>query len=235
VDTLHTAYMTFNTDRTKVYYSLCKFDEVKRTKPMCDIYMREVILEDSLGPAIRLPEHINTPGFSNAQPNIGRDLESGKEFMFFVSDRAGGKGATDIWCSFINSAGEFSQPFTVGKINTEDEETSPFFHTPTQTLYYSSKGRYPFGTDWGYGGFDVYSSIRKNGKFQVPNHLDYPINSNAHEVAYQLDEGGLRALFSSNRIGSVKYEEDLEFCCFDIYEAERRTFQLNVLTCSLHR
>ena len=69
-----------------------------------------------------LNETINEPGKNSTMPFITKI--SGKEMLFFASDREGTKGGMDIWMSATKN-GDFTKPINCGKINSLDNALSP--------------------------------------------------------------------------------------------------------------
>jgi len=221
-DSLHTAYMAFNTTGTKVYYSICSYSGVSEV--MCSLYSRDYFPNDSLGSAVALPEPVNMAGYTNSQPNIGKDPATGREILYFVSDRPGGKGETDIWFAEILADGTFGAPVNLSAVNSEGEEASPFFHRTTQTLFFSTTGWKTLG------GYDVYQSSRLGSVWSAPEHLAPPINTSFNEVYFWLNETGGQGYLSSNRNGSIFHEDTKEFCCYDIFRFRKDQFELNIYT-----
>jgi tetratricopeptide (TPR) repeat protein len=222
-DSLHTAYLAFDTKRTKVYYSICEYVAVSDIR--CKLYSRDYFADkDSLGAPVLLPEPINMPGFTASQPNVGYVDASKKEILFFVSDRPGGKGDTDIWYAEILADGQFGAPENLSAVNSAGSEVTPFFHRPTQTLYFSTDGWKTLG------GYDVYKSSKFNSVWSAPEHVAPPINSSFNDVYYWIDDNGVRGYLSSNRDGSIFYQDTREFCCYDIFRFQTEQFNLNILT-----
>jgi hypothetical protein len=223
-DTMHTAYTAFNTAGDRVYFNLCSY--VGLTDLQCTIYSREVLDDEgNLGPKEKLPDHINLAGSSNMMPNIGRDAETGYELLFFVSDREeGSAGGNDIWCSIINEEGEISHPVNVAEVNSEADDITPFFHSETQMLYFSSKG---FQT---MGGFDVFVSGKSADDWTDPVALGYPVNTSFNEVSFTLDKAEKLGLFASNRRNGQPYEEGSDYCCYDIYQYRKLTLDIEIYT-----
>lgn len=221
-DSLHTAYLAFNTDATKVYYSLCSYVAVSDIR--CKLYSRDYFPNDSLGAPVALPDPVNMTGYTASQPNIGVDPQTGKELLFFVSDRPGGKGDTDIWFAEILSDSTFSQPTNLSAVNSEGSEVTPFYHRTTQTLYFSTTGWKTLG------GYDVYQSSRYGPVWSAPEHISPPVNSSFNEVYYWLNDSGGGGYLSSNRNGSIFYQDTKEFCCYDIFEFGKEQFELNIYT-----
>ncbi|MGN6637949.1 MAG: OmpA family protein, partial [Mucilaginibacter sp.] len=75
------------------------------------------------------------------------------------------------------------------------DEQSPFIHPDDSTLYFCSNG-------WpGLGGMDLFvSRLGKDGKWQKPVNLGYPINSSGDENGLSLTANGSYAFFASNKL-----------------------------------
>ena len=134
----------------------------------------------------------NDPEFNVGQPSISPD---GKR-MYFVSDRPGSLGGTDIWyCD--DAAGEWGEPKNLGsKVNTPGSEMYPFI-TADSTLYFSSTG-HP-----GLGGYDIFSvRLTAAGPGRVFN-LGYPMNTvhNDHGLILLADDS--TGFFVSDRPGGM--------------------------------
>lgn len=170
----------------------------------CDIYIAQKRGNDWAKP-IDLSPPVNTPGWES-QPSINYDGRT----LYFVSNRKGGYGGYDIWKSTLTDKG-WGEPENLGpNINTAYNEQSPFIHPDDSTLYFSSNG-------WpGLGSKDLFvSRMDKDGKWQKPENLGYPINSNGDEGGLSLTANGDYAFFSSDNLKG--------FGGYDIY-----TFELPV-------
>lgn len=121
--------------------------------------------------------------------------------IYFVSDRDGSK---DIWSTYINSKGQWSTPRKLGGIvNTPYNETSPFFASDGQTLYFSSDGHTSMG------GQDIFRIQLKGAKSSgAPENLGYPINTTSDDMYFSLDPKEEVGYYSSNKRGS-KGKQDL--------------------------
>ncbi|MDB5157353.1 MAG: oprF 5 [Mucilaginibacter sp.] len=155
----------------------------------CDIYVAQK-KGDNWGKPFDLSPPVNTGGWES-QPSISADGRT----LYFVSNRAGGYGGYDIWKSTLTEKG-WGEPENLGpNINTSYNEQSPFIHPDDSTLYFCSNG-------WpGMGNQDLFvSRLGKNGKWQVPKNLGYPINTNGDESGLSLTANGNYAFFSSNKL-----------------------------------
>ena len=156
----------------------------------CDIYVAQK-KGDDWGKPFDLSPPVNTPGWE-AQPSISADGRT----LYFVSNRAGGYGGYDIWKSTLTDKG-WGEPENMGpNINTAFDEQSPFIHPDDSTLYFCSTG-------WpGLGGMDLFvSRLGIEGKWQKPENLGYPINSNGNESGLTVTANGDSAFYSSNNLG----------------------------------
>ncbi len=135
------------------------------------------------------------------------------EYLYFVSDRPGGKGGLDIWYTSYNSAKKvWQKPANFGWVNTSETECTPFFHIPTQTFYFSSNGQATAG------GLDIFKMQEEGARFSKPKNLSFPINSPQDELGYNLSSNGKTGFFVSNRPGGTPYFH--ETCCDDIFAFE---------------
>ncbi len=208
-----TAHSAFNKDASQIYYTICDYVENKGLRfaeVRCDLYFRQRDSTGAWGPAKLLSA--NDGLYTNTQPNVGYDKAAGKEILFFVSDRPGGKGGLDIWSGEIETSGDVLTVRPVEAINTDYNDVTPFFLALTQTLYFSSEG-YP-----SMGGYDVYQATRKNGGWTVPTHVPHPINTSYDDLYFTLSPDGGEAHFTSNRIGSKRIDD--EACCSDVFRSE---------------
>ncbi|MFZ4633828.1 MAG: hypothetical protein ACOYNO_06445, partial [Saprospiraceae bacterium] len=202
----HTAYAAFSADGQRMYHCECEYTAAALYR--CDLYRRNRNGQD-WGPAEKLPEGINNPAYTNTEPAVGK-LSDGREVLFFVSDRPG-KGGRDVWYSVV-SGNDFSAPVNATVINTKEDDVTPFFHDPTQTLYFSTMGLITLG------GFDIYKSEYKNNAWSAPTHTGAELNTAANDVYFSLKPSGRTGFLCSNRNGALNYSE--EACCYDIFKVD---------------
>lgn len=142
--------------------------------------------------------------FWEAQPAVSALGER----LFFSSNREGGFGKKDIWVSEITKTERgqltFSVPLNLGtKVNTSENDFSPFIHADDQTLYFASDGRY------GLGKSDLYLTRYTDSIWTEAIHLGYPVNSPEYEDGLVVSPTAHVAVFSSNRTPSVNGSKDL--------------------------
>ncbi|MES2284706.1 MAG: SPOR domain-containing protein [Bacteroidota bacterium] len=202
---VHNANTAFNADNTKVYITRC--DQKNATDFNCEIYFSE-FKTGHWGALQKLPAEINAQGYTNTQPAIGFLGE--EEVLFFSSNRPGGEGRMDIWYSKVNADGSYGKAINAGKkVNTLDDEITPFYCKPCQELFFSST--------WhkGLGGFDIFKSYYKNNELGEPQNVGIPVNSSYNDIYFSISSKRTEAFLSSNRPGS--FFEEKESCCNDIY------------------
>jgi hypothetical protein len=97
----------------------------------CDIYA--VVDRQSMG-LVNLGKEINSPDW-DGQPFVTAD----GAHLYFVSDRPGGLGGTDIWISDRLPSGAWGEPHNAGPaINSSGDEFSPCFDSRSGRLYFAS-------------------------------------------------------------------------------------------------
>ena len=205
----HTANITFNKNNTLMLYTQCV--NGKNGKLICEIFCCEKKGNEWQTP-FRLGNNINVKGYTSTQPCFVQ-TDEGTEVLYFVSDRKGGIGGNDIWYSIFKN-NHFYEPANAGNtINTLGDEITPFYHSKSQTLYFSS--------DWhsGMGGFDIFRSKGGLNAWSPPENMGYPLNTSCNELYFVVNNSDTDGYFTSNRQGS--YHIKGETCCNDIYTWEK--------------
>jgi outer membrane protein OmpA-like peptidoglycan-associated protein/tetratricopeptide (TPR) repeat protein len=199
---------TLTADNNTLYYTVCKFDNVKKYLN-CDIYISENV-GGEWSQIRSLSDKINLQGSWESQPSISADGRT----LFFVSDRTGGFGGYDIYKSVKDHAGVWGIPVNAGPmINSRGNEKSPFIHPDGKTLYFSSDGL------MGLGGYDIfYVKLDENGSSSKPRNIGYPINSPDDEVGFFVSTDGTLGFFASNK---YKGKGGWDLYSFDLYDAAR--------------
>jgi outer membrane protein OmpA-like peptidoglycan-associated protein len=109
--------------------------------------------------------------------------------LYFVSDMPGGFGGTDIYVCKWNGS-DFDAPKNLGpKVNSLGNELFPYVSLDG-TLYFASNG-------WlGYGGLDVFTWDFVSN---APENMGSPVNSNADDFSFNVNEIAGKGFLSSNR------------------------------------
>jgi len=125
---------------------------------------------------VRALTALNAAGHFDSQPT----LDATGTHIYFVSDRPGGDGGTDIWYSERTSptSNDWIAPQPLPEpVNSPCDELSPFIlASDPNTLYFSSNGHETVG------GYDLFKTHITNGRYSVPENLGKPINTASDEV-----------------------------------------------------
>ena len=107
-------------------------------------------------------------------------------------------GGKDIYMATLQEDDSWGQIKNMGpKFNTEFDEDAPFIHANGNLLYFSSQGHNSMG------GFDIFFSTLKDGKWGKPTNVGAPINTPNDDIFYVVSANGERAYFSSARKGGM--------------------------------
>jgi len=199
---------TLTIDNKRLYYTICQFNK-DQTYFNCDICWAEFV-NGYWSDIMNLGDSVNNPDTWESQPTITSDGNT----LYFISDRHGGFGGYDIYRTDRHPDGSWGRPVNLGPvINTPGNEKSPFIHTDSQTLYFSSDGL------TGFGGYDIFfSRLREDGRWTEPRNIGYPINSEDDDVGFFVSTDGNHGFFSSNKFNGGG---DWDLYRFDLYEEAR--------------
>jgi outer membrane protein OmpA-like peptidoglycan-associated protein len=142
-------------------------------------------------------DHINTT-YWESQPSISNDGRT----LYFVSDRPGGFGGTDIWMSRKSDDGTWGAPINLGPdVNTKGDERTPSISFDNRTLYFSSDGYPDDDKEKSMGGFDLYVTRWQGNRWSRPMNLGYPINTPYNDIYIASTLLGDTLYFASDRPG----------------------------------
>ncbi|MBN2236310.1 MAG: OmpA family protein, partial [Bacteroidales bacterium] len=180
---------TLTIDNNDLYYTLCTLDP-KTNYLNCDL-MHSHFNGKRWSEPSSLGNNINGKNTWESQPSIN----AAGNILYFSSNREGGFGGYDLYKIEKLPNGKWSDPINLGeKINTSGHEKSPFIHSDSQTLYFSSDGIS------GLGGFDIfYTRINSLGQFDTPKNIGYPINSFEDDLGFFVSTDGFYGYYASNR------------------------------------
>jgi outer membrane protein OmpA-like peptidoglycan-associated protein len=138
------------------------------------------------------PFFLNSNDYSVGHPALSPDGGT----LYFVSDRPGGYGGTDIW-SCKKKNGKWDDPVNLGPaVNSPGDEMFPVITSPG-ILCFASDGL-P-----GFGGLDLFIARFTDGAWQKPANAGHPLNSSFDDFAMIADPGDSTGFFSSNRPGGA--------------------------------
>lgn len=130
----------------------------------------------------------NSDEFSNGHPTISEDGQT----MYFVSNRPGGFGGTDIYRT-EREGKNWSEPENLGStVNSEGDEMFPYTDQEN-SLFFASTGHV------GLGGLDIFKTMKKKGKWTEPRNLGYPVNTSKDDFSVFYEPDTRKGYFASNR------------------------------------
>jgi dipeptidyl aminopeptidase/acylaminoacyl peptidase len=177
----------FSPDGTKLYFASRRPVEGTAQKTDNDIWVVE-----KTNTGWNAPRHLGVPVNTESQetsPSVAADGT-----LYFVSNRPGGKGATDIYrAKLIDSA--YSTPENAGDaINTPGPEVQVFATPDDNMLVIAALGR-PDSV----GSVDLYVSRRVDGAWSKPVNLGNKINSRGVDSAPRISADGKHFFWTSTR------------------------------------
>ena len=158
-----------------------------KKEPDTDIWMMEKTGVNWSAPK-NLGAPVNSPG-SEWYPTLARNGT-----LYFGSDRAGGKGRTDIYRTRLIN-GRYTEAENLGDaINSQFNEFEPLIAPDERFLIIMAGGRAE-----GRGGFDLYISYNRNGAWTKPVNLGDKINSSGNEYSPLISPDGQYFFWTSTR------------------------------------
>lgn len=162
-------------DGKTLYFSRC---ESPRSIGSCDIFVALMQEDSTWGNVHNLGPNVNSIGW-DSHPSLSHTEDT----LYFASDRIGGFGLSDIYFTYKNKRGQWTLPQNMGPvINTRQNDVSPFYHPKHHVLYFSSNGQL-----YTFGGFDIYKTILKDGKWHEPLNIGPLVNGGGNEFYFTID------------------------------------------------
>jgi len=178
--------------------------------PMQQLY--SVAMEGNKGKNLT-PLTVNG-AYASSQPAVTKDGKT----LYFVSDKTGGYGGTDIYVSTRDANGAWSDAKNLGPVvNSAFDEKFPFI-AEDGTVYFASNA------PGGLGGLDVYKTKAENGQWQKPENLGAPVNSNKDDFSFIIDAANKNGYFASNRDGGMGEDDIYKFA----YDESKLDYKLVV-------
>ena len=174
---------SISADGRTLIFTIC---DKGQTFGNCDLFISRKYGEVWSNPE-NLGKVVNSKNW-DSQPSLGAD----GNILYFSSDRSGGMGKRDIWYT-QRVDNTWIQPKNMGNIiNTLRDDVTPFIHTNGENLVFASNGRV------GFGGYDLYMSEQKEGKWQTPRNLGNAVNNNLDQLSFIISADGSMAYFSQD-------------------------------------
>lgn len=168
--------------------------------PNSDLYYSE-FLDEEWSPIKNLGPTINNPNTWESQPSISADGKT----LYFITDRDSKNKGLEIYVSYRNGDGSWGKAEPLSdEINSIKNEKTPFIHSDSQTLYFSSDGHARVDK------MDIFfSKMEVNGKWMKPKNIGVPINTEGDDVGFFVSTDGTKGYYSSDVSGN-----------FDLYSFE---------------
>jgi len=132
---------------------------------------------------------------------------NGRVLLFWKSnDLYSGDILVDTFRSQAEARNLFAPAWENAPLNARAADNDPHLFRDTLILFVSNM-------EGGYGGFDIYSTALRNGKWQAPQNLGPSINSAYDERSPFLCNDGRTLFYSSNRV-------DASIGGFDVFKAQ---------------
>jgi flagellar motor protein MotB/tetratricopeptide (TPR) repeat protein len=187
---------------TNEYNTISHYDQIEdkiyvtRTTIGLNGQKRSKILVGKLDDDFKIDE-INEFPYNSSEYSVGQACVSQDgEMLYFVSDKPGGFGGSDLYRCIKLEDGSWGFPINLGnKVNTPGDELYPYVSPQGTTLYFSSTGHSLFG------GLDINKSDKtRSHSFKTPVNLGIPFNSHSDDYGLTFsDDYGTEGFFSSNR------------------------------------
>jgi outer membrane protein OmpA-like peptidoglycan-associated protein len=137
----------------------------------------------------RMNKNINSDGHESSV-----SLSADGKKLYYISDKEGGIGNRDIWYSTMDPKGKWGPSTNLGApLNTIYGEEGVLIHPDGKTIYFSSQGHSTMG------GYDIFKSEFKDGKWQTPENLGWPINGPDDDVFFVISANGRHGYYASNK------------------------------------
>lgn len=190
-------------DNLHIYYTVCEYVDGGKYLN-CDI-VRTDFVDGYWTDPVNLGPSINKPDGWDSNPSISSDGRT----LYYVTDREEKTKGYEIYKSVRDESGQWVPSQNAGgKINSTGNENTPFMHSDSQTLYFSSKGGLTLG------GYDVFfCKMDDNGEWAERKNLGYPINTKEDEVGFVVAISGEKAYYSTDKINCAG---KLDIVSFDL-------------------
>lgn len=188
----HEAAIAITNDGQTLYYTRDNLNKKNRLTPdrkgTTHLAIYKATLVDGSWENVEEALPFNGKLFSTGHPALSPDNKT----LYFVSDREGGYGLTDIYKIDILDDGTYSEPKNLGSnVNTPGKEMFPFVDSDN-ILYFSSEGFTNLGL------LDIFKSNILNDSLAKPENLGAPFNSGGDDFSFFKNKGEDTGYFSSN-------------------------------------
>jgi len=191
--------------------AVCAISPDGKTILLNNVYLRDGSMAKGISMSTKtatgwgFPKTIMVKNFKNKSDYAEYSLSPNGRVMIMTGQFTETEGGKDIYMSFLQTDDTWSEPKNLSKkINSADEESTPFIAADGKTLYFSTKGIS------GYGNNDIFLSRRLDDtwlKWSEPENLGSVINTPEWDGYFTISALTDFAYFSSreNSLG----EEDI--------------------------
>ncbi|RYF16561.1 MAG: flagellar motor protein MotB [Flavobacteriales bacterium] len=198
----HVGATSFSADGNEVYFTITRtpkgISRVKNAPSTVNIEIYSSRKEDGVWMEPKPFRYNNIEEWSVGDPFLTEDGST----LFFVSDKPGGMGGTDIYFCNRATGGQWGEAVALSSVNTVGNERTPI--KVGNSFYFSSDG------DVGMGGLDIYKASVTTDGVGASENMGYPINSPQDDFALSLT-GKLKGFFASNRDGGLGSDDIYSF------------------------
>ncbi|MDH3708339.1 MAG: OmpA family protein [Cyclobacteriaceae bacterium] len=140
------------------------------------------------------PEPLAIDNLYNYSEKANFYMANNRKTLLMSIEREDSYGDRDLYASFLNDDGQWSEPLNLGNtLNTASEESAPFLAADDETLYFSSDGYA------GFGGTDIFVTRRLDDTWKnwtEPENLGPDINSENDDEFFNIPASGEYAYYS---------------------------------------
>jgi OmpA-OmpF porin, OOP family len=140
-------------------------------------------ISQKIGGAWQKPEPLDIPGFESmckGRFNGAFLSYDEKALLMYFHERTDSK-YSDLYVSFNQGNGKWSQPRKIASLNTHMDEFGPYLAPDNKTLYFASN------RGGGYGSTDVYRTTRQDDtwlQWAEPENVGKPVNTKGFDAYY---------------------------------------------------
>jgi outer membrane protein OmpA-like peptidoglycan-associated protein len=195
---LHEGAMSYDAHQNKLFFTRVHKETRKiKGKDSDTLYLMIMSADLNVAKPVVTPINLNVENYSVCHPALTSDGKT----MIYASDKTGGKGKSDLYTAYFNGE-EWSGIINLGSnINSDAREMFPNILNDSILIFASDR-------PGGFGGFDMYVSVLRNGSWDTPEILPSPLNSPFDDLGLIVRENGKSGYFASNRPGG-KGEDDI--------------------------
>lgn len=198
----HVSSISLSADEKEMYCSLTRIsNHLDRVKGKPSTINIEIYSSKKEGDTWSEPiafRYNNIQEWSVGDPFLSADGEK----LYFVSNKPGGKGGTDIYYCERTTDGQWGEAINLESVNSAGNERSPVIYD--DYLYFSSDGFI------GMGGLDIFRVKLLNDEIGSIENMGYPINSAQDDFTFR-PSGKLKGYFASNREGGLGQDDIYSF------------------------